>query len=931
MLNAMTRGATVAVAALILISPLAAQTPAKPEAPPAAKAEAKPEAPAKKPEFPEWKKVVEGYQKVVSTTGDKELLGVWTEMKEGKILAELPKDYEKKKFFFALTVSSGEIFAGLQSGDVYVYWRRYGKRLALVVPELDRRSTGERESKASVGSIFTDRVLVDVPIVSIGPRGGPMIDLRELLVGHAGAFFRRSAGGVNSKLVAIKSAKSFPENAEIAFEAPIAGGLLKTFHYSISTIPEKTGYEPRLADERVGFFTTSFQDLGQYKDDKTWTRYINRWHLEKADPKLKVSPPKDPIVFYIDHTTPIRYRRFVRDGVLFWNKAFENIGIVDAIEVRYQDEATGAHMDKDPEDVRYNFVRWLNNDVSTAIGPSRVDPNTGQILDADIVLTDGWIRAFEEQFSKLLPKLAMDGMGPDTLAWLRDNPTWDPRLIFAEEHDRRAMLAEREHAHHEPLGGHAMGNVHTEMLGDDEWDGLVGRSSQVNGHCMAAEGRALDMALLRMTLAMAAESFPADADDDTLDGMPARFIGPLLADLVAHEVGHTLGLRHNFKASSVYSYASINSKEFAGKKPFTTSVMDYNPINIKMSRGEVQGDYQMIDVGPYDMWAIEYGYTSEKDLTKILARSTEPELTYGTDEDTSGPDPFARRYDFAADPISYAREQMELITHHRQHLLDRFVRDGDSWAKARRGYDMSLSLQTRAIAMMANWIGGAHVNRVKKGSAGGGEPIAPVPAARQREALQFVMESTFRDEAYGLEPALLRHLTVDKWMDEGGMADARQDATYPVHDRVMALQGAAMTMILNPTTLRRVLDNESYVPADQDALTLPELLERIRGEVWRELAKAPEGRFTNRKPLVSNLRRNLQRVHVDRLIDLSLLANTNQASDKVISSLATAELVAIREALARGTGAGVDAYTLAHAADCSARIARALEARMIAK
>ena len=74
-----------------------------------------------------------------------------------------------------------------------------------------------------------------------------------------------------------------------------------------------------------------------------------------------MSPPKQPIVFYIEHTTPIRYRRFVRDGVLYWNKAFEKVGMVNAIEVYYQDAATGAHMEKDPEDVRYNFVRWLSN------------------------------------------------------------------------------------------------------------------------------------------------------------------------------------------------------------------------------------------------------------------------------------------------------------------------------------------------------------------------------------------------------------------------------------------------------------------------------------------------------------------------------------------------------------------------------------------
>ena len=93
--------------------------------------------------------------------------------------------------------------------------------------------------------------------------------------------------------------------------------------------------------------------------------------------------------------------------------------------------------------------------------------------------------------------------------------------------------------------------------------------------------------------------------------MPESFIGPLLADLVSHEVGHTLGLRHNFKASSLYTLDEMNSDKLKGKKPFAGSVMDYLPTNFNFKAGKIQGDYAMIGVGPYDMWAIEYGYTSK--------------------------------------------------------------------------------------------------------------------------------------------------------------------------------------------------------------------------------------------------------------------------------------------------------------------------------
>lgn len=196
--------------------------------------------------------------------------------------------------------------------------------------------------------------------------------MRDLLVGRAREFYGGTAGAANGRPSAtLVKAKAFPENIEITWEMPAAGSRLQQFHYSISLIPESTGYKPRVADERVGYFTTVYRDLGKFRDDEKWVRYINRWRLEKRDPDRKLSPPKEPIIYYIEATTPVRYRRYVRDGILSWNKAFEKVGILDAIEVRQQDAESGAYMDIDPEDVRYNFVRWLANDMGTATGVVR--------------------------------------------------------------------------------------------------------------------------------------------------------------------------------------------------------------------------------------------------------------------------------------------------------------------------------------------------------------------------------------------------------------------------------------------------------------------------------------------------------------------------------------------------------------------------------
>lgn len=941
---------------LALAGGLCIQAAAWSQAPVATPAPAAPAAPAApKPDFPPHTEVLKDFEQVVSSI-DKapSLFQIWVRRKDNQMLAVFPEKFAQKKYFIALTVASGEQYAGLQAGDIYVYWVRNDKRMVLLTPNLDVRSTGEAESKASVQRLFTDRVLVDVPILAVVPGWGPVIDADALLVGEAAKFFGGMVAGARTPLATIKTAKAFPSNVELAFEMPMRDGLLKTLHYSISEITPNPAYKPRVADERVGYFTTAFADLGKYQAEENRVRYINRWHLEKADPSLKVSPPKNPIVFYIESTTPIRYRRWVREGVLMWNKAFEKVGIANAIEVYYQDAATGAHMEKDPEDVRYNFVRWLNNNVGTAIGPSRVDPLTGQILDADIILTDGWIRHYWRQFNETIPQFAMEGVSPATLGWLQTRPQWDPRVRLAPPADREAIIAGILSRGPQMNGGHPASHAAgSHLAGSNEFDGLVGRTSQFNGLCRAADCRALDLAVMRATFELTRETIEAVAEaeaeggskeggkkdeakkdepkDPLLDGVPEWFVGPLVADLVAHEVGHTLGLRHNFRSSSIYTLEQINSADVKGKKPFAGSVMDYLPVNIfNWQEKDKQGDYGMIDVGPYDFWAIEYGYAivdKPEALKPILSRASQPELTYATDEDTMGPDPLARRYDFAADPLAYARKQLDLAKFHRERLVEKFVKDGQSWARVRYGYEMTLGLQTRAVAMMSGWLGGAFVNRDKKGDPGDRAPIAVVPVKEQREALQFTIENTFRDDAYGLTPDLLRRMTLDKWADN--RSSVFEDPTWPVHDRIMGIQALVLTRLMNPGTLGRVYDNELMTPAKDDMVTIPEVLRTLETEIWSELDK-PSANYTEREPMISSLRRNLQREYIERLIDLSMPSTWGQAAYKPVGNLAMMHLRQLNSRLekALATG-GVDAYTRAHLEEARARIAKAIDAGYI--
>jgi hypothetical protein len=260
------------------------------------------------------------------------------------------------------------------------------------------------------------------------------------------------------------------------------------------------------------------------------------------------------------------------------------------------------------------------------------------------------------------------------------------------------------------------------------------------------------------------------------------------------------------------------------------------------------------------------------------------------------------------------------------------VKEGQSWSKAREGYEILLGKHFGAVGIAANWLGGSHVNRDKKGDPGNRDPITPVSVEQQRRALAFVIENTFRDEAFGLSPDLLAKMTVDKWWDEGGFGDIFEDNTWPVHDRIMGLQAAALTMVLNPVKLNRVYDNEFRAPGDADAISVPEVMFTIHDAIWSDLAQTPSSGFTARKPMISSLRRNLQREHLDRMIELTLPQSGFGAAEKTVANLSVFKLRELSGKIDRTIkdgGSKIDPYTAAHLAEAKVRIDKALDAQYI--
>ena len=865
------------VASALVIGPAAGEEPA------ATKKKTTP------PEFPPFADVAKGYEKIVSRTGDaKSLYTIWVDRKKHQVLAELKPGFDGQKIFIATSIAGGNRRTGWQWKELYCYWTRHDKQLVLMEPQLYRRAgTLKRDAELAmaVKRTYNDRVITSVPIVAMGPGRGPVIDLDALLIGKAKIFTGMHGDAALAKIGHIKA---YPKNVEVPVTIPMKNGQMTTLHYSISVIP-KTDYKPRDADDRIGYFLTVYKDLTKTnRDGSNFVRRINRWNLQKRDASLALSPPASPIVFYIEHTVPVRYRRFVRAGILEWNKAFEKCGILEAIEVRQQDATTGAFMDADPEDVRYNFFRWISSETPFAMGPSRVNPETGEILDADIIFDDSMLKVYAMRYDRMIAAYGFDGVDPATLRWITERPLWNP------------------------MAGHELPEIGEE---------LTTQVVQQNRYCGYAVGKAMQMRTAQLAMRLFGTQL-VSPEEPLLDGVPEAYLGAILKEIVMHEVGHTLGLRHNFKASTwltLEQYVQRTGEANVG------SVMDYNPIYLSPEAEGPRGDWVTPTIGPYDYWAIQYGYALD-DTTgaELLKRVADRDLQFATDEDARGPDPLVGRFDLGAEPLDWAEGRLRLVARMRAKLLEQAVNDGEAWYMMRQAYQLLMGEHLGALRTAGRYIGGVSVHRDHKGDPGGRDPLVPTAVLKQRRALGVIIKNAFQDDAFDTRPEVLRKLASDKYVHWGNVGTG--NAAFEVHEHVARIQSFALLYLLNPGTLTRVWDNELRTPAEDDALTLPELFQTVTDAIYTELDTPINGAaFTNRRPMISSLRRSLQAAMTERLMDLAL---DGRSLPRPVRTLAVGHLWRLNGkldgVLDKAAGGQVDEYTLVHLSDLKERINRTL-------
>jgi hypothetical protein len=833
------------------------------------------------------------------------VLVVWE--KDDKVWLELKPEDLDQPFFLSPKLKSGIgerfFFGGFMKGSGIVEFRRIYNQVQLVWQNVDYTAKPGTPEALATAVAYSPSLLASAPVLSL-----PEPERKSVLV-EANALFLADLLGLgmdlqrsyrqgyafdprNSAITSVRAnadmvsldvlghyataSISVPQFGPPGMPQPSAPrslpdprSLFLTVEYSLARLPAEP-MRGRRADPRVGYFETGRFDFSNDLQRTPRERFVNRWRLEKKDPEAALSEPVKPIVYWIDKTVPLKYRASITAGVLEWNKAFEKIGFKDAIRVEIQPD----NADFDTLDYGRAAIRWTANasPVYDAIGQSYVDPRSGEILGADISI---------ESFSMRNVRAARTQV-------LTASGFTDPFADLMASPEQRALL-------------------------------LSGR--------VCAYG---DATVEQLSYATDVLEARGDLDPDSPE--VEAFVQAAVKGMAMHEVGHTLGLRHNFRASRAYTQQQLADPAFTKLHGIAGSVMDYPAVNLSVP-GEDSHHYGSAfneTIGPYDYWAIEYAYkplpsglsaADEKAaLEKIAQRSAEPLLAYGTDEDNFlGIDPESLQFDLGNDAIAFAKRRILIAQDLLKRQETRQLRPDQDYNLLKRSVSFAIRDVARAAYVLVRQIGGVRTVRDAPGT--GRDPLTPVPFAEQRDALDLITGNLLSADSLRVSPSLQRKLGTD--FDErweallGGEGSVQTD--YSPSTQVLGLQRALLAELMSDSVATRLLQSSEKAPSGSArALRMPELYSRLTAAVWSELDGHGD---------IAPLRREVQREHIDRIAALLIRPGMANRADtrSVVRVQARALLERIQVASKRP---GLSEEARAHLADSADTLEQALNARV---
>jgi len=563
------------------------------------------------------------------------------------------------------------------------------------------------------------------------------------------------------------SVRAYPNNVDVAAEYIMENGLPVAIGFSILRLPAKV-MPIRKADDRALFFTTDYRDLGDHMPspgelpEESISRKVSTiWRYNLA------TLPYNQIRIHVDPTVPKRWRPWFKRGVELWNEAFSKIGKPMGVRAMVPEDKDWP-ADYDISDARFSTISWTISSAVVSMGIAKVDPRSGEILKSDIVMSDGWVRAWLGDLDLLAPNFTHQ---LDQAKGYR----------FETASDATVMLNRR------PIPG---------RLKFGDWGRKLSLLASATGQPLLPQQR-------------------------------EEVLGKGLMHVVAHETGHILGLRHNFKGSLGVSYACTRDPDCSAVHGLTASVMDYIPINMPSKDAPDVHLFSPV-LGAYDKLAIQYGYmnANEKDMQVVLRDAEAYETCYDNDR-ILRQDPACAAYDMSSDPIKYQEDQMGRLAEVQQNLLNTSVMPGAPFTHYGEAVDTVLAMAESSGLKLMDWLGGvsnAYAHRNSDGTLPSRVARQPVPASAQRRALNLILR-LLRLEKAGLMPPreALPYLVAGS--DVQGKVE-----TLDLGLRVSKISKTLIERIFHEKTLAKIVAQERLGEDDRQEAPKPgaaELSQRI--------------------------------------------------------------------------------------------------------